>query len=125
TVTDVASTSGSPVDDSDPNGILVIEGEYGTLTIEPDGSYSYALNNDNAEVNALKTGETLIDEFSYTLTDIDGDSDTATLTITINGNTDGAPTIEPEDGNGDDPNDFLTSGHATVYERGLMSGDTS
>src|SRR5690606_8617954 len=81
------------------DGDLVIEGEFGTLTISPAGSYTYALNNDNAEVNALTSGETLVDEFSYTLTDIDGDSDTATLTITINGNTDGAPTIVPEDVN--------------------------
>lgn len=115
TVTDVASTSGNPVDDSDPNGILVIEGEYGTLTIEPDGSYTYALHNDNAEVNALKDNETLTEAFTYTLTDTDGDSDTATLTITINGNTDGSPSITPDDDNGNGAVD----GHITVHESGL------
>ncbi|MDY3197491.1 MAG: VCBS domain-containing protein, partial [Pseudomonadaceae bacterium] len=108
------------------DGDLVIEGEFGTLTISPDGSYTYALNNDNAEVNALKTGETLVDEFSYTLTDIDGDSDTATLTITINGNTDGAPTIVPEDVNGPDvPTDITSQGHVTVHERGLTGADST
>src|SRR5690554_6603072 len=108
------------------DGDLVIVGEFGTLTISPDGSYTYALNNDNAEVNALKTGETLVDEFSYTLTDIDGDSDTATLTITINGNTDGAPTIVPEDVNGPDvPTDITSQGHVTVHERGLTGADST
>src|SRR5690554_1768293 len=108
------------------DGDLVIVGEFGTLTISPDGSYTYALNNDNAEVNALKTGETLVDEFSYTLTDIDGDSDTATLTITINGNTDGAPTIVPEDVNGPDvPTDITSQKHVTVHERGLTGADST
>ncbi|PRB82896.1 VCBS domain-containing protein [Pseudomonas sp. MYb185] len=126
TVTDISSTSGNPVDDSDPSGILVIEGEYGTLTIEPDGSYTYELNNDSAEVNKLKVGETLTEEFTYTLTDTDGDSDTATLTITINGNTDGAPTIVPEDVNGPEvPADITTQGHVTVHERGLTGSDSS
>lgn len=108
------------------DGDLVIVGEFGTLTISPDGSYTYALNNDNAEVNALKNGETLTDEFSYTLTDIDGDTDTARLTITINGNTDGAPSIVPEDVNSPDvPTDITTQGHVTVHERGLTGSDSS
>src|SRR5690554_6074918 len=118
---DATSTATTNID-----GDLVIVGEFGTLTISPDGSYTYALNNDNAEVNALKTGETLVDEFSYTLTDIDGDSDTATLTITINGNTDGAPTIVPEDVNGPDvPTDITSQGHVTVHERGLTGADST
>src|SRR5690606_32214978 len=32
------------------DGDLVIEGEFGTLTIGSDGSYTYELNNDSAEV---------------------------------------------------------------------------
>lgn len=64
-------------------------GHYGTLTLNPDGSYSYLLDNTNAAVNALNDGEALTDIFSYTATDgVHGDS--ADLTITIAGHTDPA-----------------------------------
>ncbi len=121
TVTDISSTSGNPVDDSDPAGELVVVGEYGTLTIQPDGSYEYVLNNDSAGVNALKDGETLSEVFTYTLTDADGDADTATLTITIDGNTDGAPSITPADDNGNGAID----GDNTVRESGLAGGSSA
>jgi large repetitive protein len=91
-----------------------VVGQYGTLTLNSDGSYSYAVDNDNPDVNALKDGsQPLTDTYTYTITDADGDTSTATLTIRIHGNTDGAPTVTPADGNG------AASGHATVYEPGL------
>ncbi len=65
---------------------------YGTLTLNADGSYSYALNNANPAVQALSTGDTLSETFTYTLTDGDGDTSTTTLTITINGSND-TPTL--------------------------------
>jgi large repetitive protein len=55
-------------------------GQYGTLTINADGSYSY-VRTGTGPINAT-------DVFTYTLTDGDSDSDTATLTITL---TDAAP----------------------------------
>ena len=106
-------------------GDLVIEGEYGTLTINPDGSYTYELDNTNPAVNALKTGDTLTENFTYTLTDADLDADDAKLVITINGRTDGNPTIVPEDKNGADPSDLLTAGQVTVYESGLTTDGPS
>ncbi|MDO9362489.1 MAG: VCBS domain-containing protein, partial [Sphingopyxis sp.] len=65
---------------------------YGTLTLNADGSYSYALNNANPTVQALTTGQTLSETFTYTLTDGDGDTSSTTLTITINGAND-TPTL--------------------------------
>ena len=62
-----------------------IKGEYGTLTIRPDGSYTYTLDESNRDVMALYGDKTLQDVFTYTLTDKDGDKDTAELTIVING----------------------------------------
>jgi len=62
---------------------------YGTLTLNADGSYSYALNNANTVVQGLSVGQTLTETFTYTITDGDGDSSTTTLTITINGANDG------------------------------------
>ncbi|PWV65885.1 cadherin-like domain-containing protein, partial [Plasticicumulans acidivorans] len=103
-----AGTPGAPLD-----------GQYGTLTLNPDGSYSYTLDNSNADVNALKDGDSLTETFTYTLSDGDGGSDTAELTITIHGHTDGAPAITPVDGNAG------ASGEASVYERGLVEADGS
>ncbi|WP_312267350.1 VCBS domain-containing protein, partial [Neisseria sp.] len=60
-------------------------GQYGQLTLNSDGTYTYALNTDNEAVKALNDGENLTDSFTYTVKDSDGDSSTANLTITING----------------------------------------
>jgi len=60
-------------------------GQYGSLTLNADGQYTYTVNPNNAAVKALNGGETLKDPFTYTVTDADGDKSTATLDITING----------------------------------------
>jgi len=86
---------------------------YGWLTLNADGSYTYELNNADPTVNALKVGETLTETVRYTITDSDGDDAAANLTITILGNTDGAPSITPVDGNGS------ATGEAEVHEGGL------
>ncbi|WP_213955075.1 VCBS domain-containing protein [Variovorax sp. dw_954] len=72
-------------------GILGTElrGSYGWLTLNADGSYSYRLDNNQAEVQALRTnGQTLTDNFSYTVADTAGLNDRATLAITIQGTDD-------------------------------------
>uniref|UniRef100_UPI003A92AD76 Ig-like domain-containing protein n=1 Tax=Oceanisphaera sp. TaxID=1929979 RepID=UPI003A92AD76 len=99
------------------DGDLIIDGEYGTLTISPDGSYSYELDNNNPDVNALKTGISLTESFTYTLTDGDGDTAAAELDITIDGNADGVPSIAAQDENG-----TSVDGHITVKESGLPDG---
>ncbi len=66
-----------------------LAGAYGSLTLNSDGSYSYALNNAAQPVQGLAAGETLTETFTYTITDGDGDSSTTTLTIIINGANDG------------------------------------
>ncbi|KPM81143.1 hypothetical protein AOG28_06570 [Cobetia sp. UCD-24C] len=70
-----------------------IAGSYGTLTLNSDGSYSYVLDNSNAEVQGLDDGASLTDVFTYGITDADGDVSRTTLTITVDGSTDGVPTI--------------------------------
>src|SRR5262245_17331577 len=47
-------------------------GSFGTLTLNPDGFYSYALNNGNGTVQALGVGETLTEVFNYTVSDGQG-----------------------------------------------------
>ncbi|WP_404325357.1 hypothetical protein HA399_14390 [Cobetia sp. UIB-001] len=63
----------------------MVEGTYGTLTLNSDGSYSYVLDTTSPAVQSLNNGETEEDTFTYVITDADGDSDTATLTITVEG----------------------------------------
>ncbi|WP_326914036.1 beta strand repeat-containing protein [Sphingopyxis chilensis] len=62
---------------------------YGVLTLNGDGSYSYALANASQAVQGLSAGEVLTDSVTYTITDGDGDTATATLTIAITGADDG------------------------------------
>ncbi|GGP24882.1 VCBS domain-containing protein [Silvimonas amylolytica] len=68
-------------------------GQYGTLTLQPDGSYTYVVDNSNATVNALAPGQTLVDNFSYQLRDTAGLTGTAQLAITVHGAND-APTAQ-------------------------------
>jgi VCBS repeat-containing protein len=83
---------------------VTVTGEYGTLVLNPDGSYTYTLDNASAAVQALGEGDTLSDVFTYTITDADGDTSTTTLTITVNGTNDlpelTAPYARREDENG-------------------------
>ena len=68
-----------------------LQGQYGWLTIQADGSYVYEVNNDDAAVQALRTtGNTLLDYFTYTAGDRAAgtpgiQSDTAQIIITIQG----------------------------------------
>ncbi|MEF8699739.1 MAG: VCBS domain-containing protein [Candidatus Accumulibacter sp. UW20] len=68
-------------------GVLAT-GIYGTLTLNANGSYTYAVTENNAAVQALQTGGTLIDYFNYTVSDTAGGTDTALLAITIQGRND-------------------------------------
>ncbi|MGL3823002.1 beta strand repeat-containing protein, partial [Sphingopyxis sp. R3-92] len=87
---------------------------YGTLTLNSDGSYTYALNNQAQPVQGLSAGETLTEVFTYTITDGDGDTSTATLTITINGANDGV-TINGLD---------VEGGEVIVDEANLIDGSS-
>jgi VCBS repeat-containing protein/autotransporter-associated beta strand protein len=66
-----------------------LAGSYGSLTVNSDGSYSYAVDNSKAAVQALKdANSTLQDSFTYTVKDGGGLTATATLTVTIQGRND-------------------------------------
>jgi VCBS repeat-containing protein len=67
-------------------GATSVDGEWGTLLINPDGSYTYT-----PDANAAAIGRT--DVFSYTLLDpSDGERESATLSITVgSGAITGAP----------------------------------
>ena len=69
--------------DQDPSAnVFEIDGEFGTLVLNANGSYTYT-RFDGAPGNSQ-------DVFTYTLIDADGDTETATLTINIG---DAAPNL--------------------------------
>ncbi|WP_309751012.1 Ig-like domain-containing protein [Novosphingobium sp.] len=71
----------SLVDGHVVSGATTIQGAYGTLTIGPDGAYSYAANGD--VLDALPAGQNLSETFGYTVTDSYGASASASLTINL------------------------------------------
>ena len=94
TVTQTSATdaSGSSITISSPNSASVgsaVTGYYGQLTLDSDGTYSYVANQSNA--NALDSGESGTDVFTFTVSD--GTTTTSsTITFTVNGAND-APTV--------------------------------
>ncbi|MCX7096622.1 MAG: Ig-like domain-containing protein, partial [Methylococcales bacterium] len=71
-----------------------INGTYGHLTLNADGSYNYTADN----ANALAAGASASDVFSYSVLDPDGGvSNITTLTITVTGKNDN-PVANPDQG---------------------------
>lgn len=83
TVTKVAGNSGNV-------GVAVL-GTYGSLTLQSNGDFSYAV--DNASVQNLKSGDSVTDTFQYTASDIGADAN-ADLVITINGSNDAPVAVD-------------------------------
>ena len=69
-------------------GLHFISTKYGTLTVNPDGTYSYTLNNDSSEVQRLSEGQSKVETFEVTVTDTWGANSSQTITVTINGSND-------------------------------------
>ncbi len=104
TLTNIASNNVAANTDAtfDSSGNLEVAGQYGTLVIKADGSYTYT--------RAAGTPGGVSDAFTYTLTDGDGSTSTATLTIDIG---DATPVITSVPPTGDYDAGTL------VYESGL------
>jgi VCBS repeat-containing protein len=90
------------------NGSL--EGEYGTLTMQLDGAYSYVAN---SNISGLDAGEVVYDHFNYRAKDVHNNNDTAVLTFTIVGQ--------------DDSNNLPTAADntVTIAEEGTHTFDAS
>ncbi|MBD3808746.1 MAG: cadherin-like domain-containing protein, partial [Epsilonproteobacteria bacterium] len=75
----------SDADISDTLTVTNVTGgdNYGTLTWNSDGSYSYDVDNTNPAVTGLTGTDTLTEVYTYTVSDGHGGTNTATLTITI------------------------------------------
>ena len=66
-----------------------------SLTLNTNGSYTYAANQTAAD--ALDLNDSVTDVFNYTVSDGNGGTDTATITITILGIND-APVAQDDEG---------------------------
>ncbi|MEA2874671.1 MAG: large repetitive protein, partial [Hyphomicrobiales bacterium] len=83
--------------DADGDALAVVApgvfvGTYGTLTLNINGSYSYALGataGQAAAVQALAAGSSVTDQFAYSATDNTPPNSASTLTITVYGTNDG------------------------------------
>src|SRR5205085_171013 len=111
-------------------------GTYGSVTIASDGSYTYTLDNSDADTNALAQGATATDQFSYTVVDSNGATSSTTLTITLTGTND-APVAVADTNAGDPvteagvnpantpfPGDATAAGNVLTNDTDVDSGDT-
>jgi VCBS repeat-containing protein len=64
---------------------LPVDGNYGTIRINANGTYTYVVDPADPAVVALTSGATLTDVFTYCVSDGKGGFDKTTLTITITG----------------------------------------
>jgi VCBS repeat-containing protein len=97
--------------------------DFGTLTLNANGTYSYVVNQTNATVQALNNGQSVDDVFTYTMRDADGATDNATITIHVTGKNDAPVAIA--DGNGTTPFATVLQNRATsVTGVNLLTNDT-
>ncbi|MBK3661140.1 VCBS domain-containing protein [Bradyrhizobium diazoefficiens] len=80
--------------DADSHAVTTLAGHYGSLTVNSDGTYSYAAG--AAAIDALSEGS-YHDTFTVQTTDAHGTTGTATLTVDVTGAND-APAITAEAG---------------------------
>jgi len=97
-------------------------GAYGSLTIAQDGSYSYTLDNDAANVQGLNAGETVLDTFTYVATDgIEGVP--STLAIMIAGTND-APVVTADVAQAGEDGSISASGNVLANDSDRDAGTT-
>ncbi len=66
-----------------------LAGQYGSLTLNASGTYTYVVNNANADVQALREPADLLTErFTYTINDGNGETDQAEIIVVIRGQND-------------------------------------
>ena len=101
-----------------------LRGTYGSLTLNADGTYSYVVDNDMAEVQALRlVSDILIERFTYTIEDLGGLSDSAEIVVVIRGQNDNP--VATDDGNTATEAGGVNNGAGGVNPTGnVLSNDT-
>ena len=67
------------------SGATIVDGVYGQLTLNPNGGWSYALDNSRGTTQALVEGQTVVESFTYQVKDAHGLVDTAQIDLSIVG----------------------------------------
>ncbi|MDB9711072.1 Ig-like domain-containing protein, partial [Candidatus Pelagibacter ubique] len=111
----VGGTEGSGTAASSMGSAL--QGTYGQLTLNANGSYSYVANHNDTD--ALDVGDTATDVFNYTISDGNGGTDIATITITILGANDAPVAVDDTDSVNEDG-----TVNKTTTENGVLDDDT-
>ncbi len=94
---------------------VALAGAHGSLTLAGDGSYTYVVDQKDAQVAGLNVGGSLTDTFTYVAKDTTtGETSSATLTVTINGVDDApvAPSLGDQTGTFGTPVNFTASAFA-------------
>ena len=105
----------SSVGNSSTNVGGTLQGAWGALVLNADGSYRYT---PNAAAQALQDGQSRDDVFAYSISDGQGGSASSTLTITVTGKSEGGPVIDVPDANG------ANAGDNSVVEAGAAASGT-
>ncbi|MEW6359822.1 MAG: Ig-like domain-containing protein [Planctomycetota bacterium] len=128
TILNVAA-SGVLANDTDPDtgdslnvtGYDALSAQGATVFVNADGSFSYDPTGASA-LQSLAAGESVVDTFSYTVSDDFGGSDTATVSITITGVND-APTANGDSGSTNEDSAF-TTGNVLANDTDPDTSDT-
>lgn len=99
-VLDGAKTPDVKVEGEGENKVTTIETQYGTLTLDQSGHYTYKVNEEGAQ--ALNQGDKVTEEFKVTVSDGHGGTVETTITVDVLGSND-RPTVEASD-----PSNVLT-----------------
>ncbi|MBB3713010.1 VCBS repeat-containing protein [Limimaricola variabilis] len=76
---------------------ISVRGVYGSLLLSADGEWTYTLDDADPDTEALITGETGVETFTYTVADGRGGTDSAVLTLHVKGSDDNAPPVAADD----------------------------
>ncbi|RYV03578.1 hypothetical protein SOPP22_04795, partial [Shewanella sp. OPT22] len=92
-----------------------IDGIYGMLVLNADGSFTYYLDKSRAVTAGLEEGEIVFENFTYTASDQNGGLDTAILKVKITG-TDDLPVISEDAGAVIEDTELLAEGTLTATD---------
>lgn len=99
---------------------FVLAGQYGQILMQRDGSYTYTVDEQNEDVQALAPGQHLTEYFNYSVKDSTDLFDIGLLTITINGSND-APEVSVAPG--DDIEEAIDASAQNLQVQGTLSLD--
>lgn len=102
----VGIVAGNSNENSSLNINQIINGTYGSITLNASGDYIYKLDNVNNATDNLISGQTVNDTFTYTIKDSKNNFSRANIIINISGSDDNRPSVTIVDNNGNEAGNF-------------------